>query len=157
VAKEFLGSFDTRVVGSRAALSYKNAIVTTAFSVTASEAPIRSPFGTSPGYLSLIEKDFNRAGESAWLAGLSYDWRRFGIPGLSFTVNFARGYGARDAAADTSLPDEEEFDITVDYRVQHGPLRGIWFRVRNGYVDFDRKGGSVNNVRVIINYELPVL
>ena len=26
-------------------------------------------------------------------------------------------YGARDAAADTLLPDEEEFDITVDYRV----------------------------------------
>jgi hypothetical protein len=157
VGKEFLGSFDTRVVGSRAALSYKNAIVTTAFSATASKASIRSPFGTYAGYLSLMEKDFNRAGESAWLMGFSYDWQRLGIPGLSFTMNYARGYGARDAVADTSLPDEEEFDITVDYRVQHGPLSGVWFRVRNGYVDFDRNGGSVNNVRVIISYELPVL
>jgi hypothetical protein len=157
VGKEFLGSFDTRVAGSRAALSYKNAIVTTAFSSTASAAPIRSPFGTYAGYLSLMEKDFNRAGESAWLVGLSYDWKRLGIPGLSFAMNYARGYGARDATADKLLPNEEEFDITVDYRVQQGPLRGIWFRVRNGYVDFDRKGGSVNNVRFIVNYELPVL
>lgn len=58
---------------------------------------------------------------------------------------------------DVLLPDEKEFDITVDYRVQQGPLRGVWFRVRNGYVDFDRKGGSSNNVRIIVNYELPVL
>ena len=54
------------------------------------------------------------------------------------------------------LSDEEEFDFTVDYRVRHAPLRGVWFRVRNGYVDFDEKGGSVNNVRVTISYELSV-
>jgi hypothetical protein len=41
--------------------------------------------------------------------------------------------------------------------VRHGPLQGVWFRVRDGDVDFDRKGGSSNNVRVMISYELPVL
>jgi hypothetical protein len=153
VGQALLGSFDTRVVGSRAALSYRNAIVTTAFSITATGAAIRSPFGTYPGYLSLMEKDFNRAGESAWLAGLAYDLKNLSLPGLSVALNYAHGYGARDATA----PEEAEFDITVDYRIQHGPLRGLWLRIRNGYVDFNRQGGSSNTVRLIVNYELPVL
>ena len=29
-----------------------------------------------------------------------------------------------------------QYDITVDYRIEKGPLRGMWVRVRNGYVDF---------------------
>jgi hypothetical protein len=36
-------------------------------------------------------------------------------------------------------------------------LRGLWFRVRDGYVDFNHQGGSSNTVRLIVNYELPVL
>jgi hypothetical protein len=153
VGQELIGSFDTRVAGSRASLSYRNAIVTTAFSTTASGAAISSPFGTYPGYLSLMEKDFDHAGESAWLVGLAYDLKNLGLPGLSFAMNYAHGYGARD----TTAPEEAEFDLTVDYRVQQGPLRGLWFRVRNGYVDFNHQGGSSNNVRLIVNYELPVL
>jgi hypothetical protein len=157
VGQALLGSFDTRVVGSRAALSYRNAIVTTAFSITATGAAIRSPFGTYPGYLSLMEKDFNRAGESAWLLGLSYNLKNLGFPGLSFALNYARGYGARNATTGKPLPEEAEFDLTVDYHVQHGPLRGLWLRVRNGYVDFNHQSGSSNTVRLIVNYELPVL
>jgi hypothetical protein len=157
VGQELLGSFDTRVAGSRAALSYRNAIVTTAFSTTTTGAAIRSPFGTYPGYLSLMEKDFDRAGESAWLVGLAYDLKNLGLPGLSFVMNYAQGYGARDATTEKPLPEEAEFDLTVDYRVQQGPLRGLWFRVRNGYVDFNHQGGSSNTVRFIVNYELPVL
>jgi hypothetical protein len=157
VGQELLGSFDTRVAGSRAVLSYKNVIVMTAFSITATGAAIRSPFGTYAGYLSLMEKDFNRAGESAWLVGLSYNLKNLGLPGFSFVVNYAQGYGARDATTENPLPQEAEFDLTVDYRIQQGPLRGLWFRVRNGYVDFTHQGGSSNNLRLIVNYELPVL
>jgi hypothetical protein len=62
----------------------------------------------------------------------------------------------REAPSRKLLPDEEEFDCTVDYHVRHGPLHGVWFRVRDGDVDFDQKGGSSNNVRVMISYELPV-
>jgi hypothetical protein len=34
---------------------------------------INNPYGSYPGYLALIEKEFNRAGEKAWLLGFSYD------------------------------------------------------------------------------------
>jgi len=71
--------------------------------------------------------------------------------------NYAHGFSARDPATGKTLSDESEVDVTVDYRIQSGWLRGFWIRLRNGYVDFDRKGGSINDTRLIINYELPIL
>ena len=127
-----------------------------AFSITAKSLNINSPYGTYPGYLSLIEKDFNRAGEKAWLLGFAYDLKDC-VKGLSVTVNFARGTDTVDPATRSGLPDETEYDITVDYRIEQGLLRGMWVRVRNGYVDFSNGGGSSNNVRLIINYPLALL
>jgi hypothetical protein len=151
-----IGPFHTRVGGAQASLSYGNALLRAAFSITANTQNILSPYGTYPGYLSLIEKDFNRAGEKAWLLGVSYDLKDY-VKGLSVTVNFARGTDAEDRAKQSRLPNENEYDITVDYRIEQGPLRGMWVRVRNAYVDFGGGGGSSNNVRLIINYPLALL
>jgi hypothetical protein len=151
-----IGSFQTRVGGAQASLSYGNAVLRTAFSITANTRNINSPYGTYPGYLTLIEKDFNRAGEKAWLLGFSYDFKDY-VKGLSATFNFARGTDAVDPANKSGLPDQNEYDITVDYRIEKGPLRGMWVRLRNGYVDFSNGGGSSNNVRLIINYPLSIL
>jgi hypothetical protein len=151
-----IGSFSTRVGGAQASLSYNNAILRAAFSITAKSRNINSPYGTYPGYLSLIEKDFNSAGEKAWLLGFSYDLKDY-VKGLSVTLNFARGTDAVDPANKSGLPDENEYDITVDYRIEQGPLRGMWVRLRNGYVDFSNGGGSSNNIRLIINYPLSLL
>jgi hypothetical protein len=151
-----IGTFHTRVGGAQASLSYGNAVLRAAFSITANTQNIISPYGTYPGYLSLIEKDFNRAGEKAWLVGASYDLKDY-VKGLSVTFNFARGTDAVDPATKSGLPDENEYDITVDYRIEKGPLRGMWVRLRNGYVDFSNGGGSSNDVRLIINYPLSLL
>lgn len=151
-----IGIFGTRVGGAQASLSYNNAVLRAAFSVTAKSRNINSPYGTYPGYLSLIEKDFNRAGERAWLVGFSYDLKDY-VKGLSVTFNFARGTDAVDPATNSGLPNENEYDITVDYRIEKGPLRGMWVRLRNGYVDFSNGGGSSNNVRLILNYPLALL
>jgi len=153
---DLIGKFDTRVGGAQLALSYDDILLRAAFSVTASGAAIQSPYGSYPGYLSLIEKNFYRAGEKAWLLGLSYDAEKL-IRGVAFTFNFARGVGARDADTRSSLPDQTEYDITVDYRPDIGLLRGLWFRIRNAYVDFSDDGGSTNNFRFIVNYELGLL
>jgi outer membrane porin, OprD family len=90
------------------------------------------------------------------LLGFSYDFKDY-VKGLSTTFNFARGTDAVDPATELEVPDVNEWDITFDYRIQKGPLRGMWVRVRNAYVDFSRAGGHSNNVRVIINYPLALL
>jgi hypothetical protein len=151
-----IGKFDTRVGGTQVALSYNKIILRTAFSLTADSKNINSPYGTYPGYLSLIDKDFNRAGEKAWLLGFSYDFKDY-VPGLSTTCNFARGVDAVDPATGKGVSNENEWDITVDYRIAEGPLSGLWFRARNGFVDFNKGGGHSNNFRLTVNYPLSVL
>ena len=95
--------------------------------------------------------DFGRAGEEAWLVGLSYNFKAFGLEELSGFVNFAQGFGARN------LPNEEEFDITIDYRFTKGPLNHWWFRLRNAFGNEINGDQTENQVRVTLNYDLSIL
>jgi hypothetical protein len=123
---------------------------------TASDADIRNPFGSYPGYLSLMERDFNRAGETAWLVGLAYDFGRLGFPGLSAFVNFAQGTGARDPTTRQPGPDERELDLTLDYRVtKKGWLEGLWLRLRGAILESN--DSTQTEIRLILNYAFPVL
>jgi len=152
VGDELDGDFDTYVVGGKVAASYQGAILTFAFSSTDSDSKIRNPFGGYPGYLSLMVKDFYQAGEDAWLVGLSYDFSHVGMDGLSSFVNYANGNTS------SASPDEEEFDITVDYRFKKDFLKGFWIRLRYAYVDQDGPEGiDVKDFRAILNYELSIL
>jgi len=152
-------SFDTRVFGGRAALGYGGGILSAAFSSTDDEERIRNPFGSYPGYLSLMQRNFNRAGEDAWLVGLSYNFVETGVrflDRLSFFSYFARGYDARDPDTGASLPDRHEINWTVDYKIDDGPLQGFWLRLRGSIVDSDG-GGNSEELRLILNYDLPLL
>ncbi len=158
VGDEIGGDFDTHVYGGKLAASYRSATLTLAFSSTDDGARIRNPYGGYPGYLSLMIKSFNRADEDAWLIGASYDFARIGAPGLSSFVNYAQG-NTPDSGSNAS-PDQREFDITVDYRFQSDALKGLWLRARAAFVDQenDVAGASdVNDIRVILNYDLPIL
>ena len=151
-------SFATWVLGGRASLSYKHLIVSGAFSVTDDEQRIRSPWGSYPGYIGLMQKNFNRAQEKAWLVGLSYNFSRIGVPGLSLFLDYAEGYDAIDGDTRESLPDRREFDITVDYRLEReGWFDGLWFRVRGSILDVEGASRNANDVRVIVNWPLPLL
>ncbi len=149
-------SFDTRLGAARLALSYGGAILTVAGSTTHDEAPVRSPFGSNATYLSLMQSSFNRADEDAWLVGLSWSLERYGLPGISGFVNVARGNGAVEPATGDSLPDQTEYNATLDFRPERGFLRGFWLRLRSSIIDFDG-GSSRTEHRIIFNYDLPVL
>ena len=152
------GDFDTFVYSGKVSGSWRNAIVTLAFSSTDDNDRIRSPYGGYPGYLSLMLSDFNRADEDAWLLGTSYDFTSMGVPGLSGFVNYAQGY-TPDSGSNAS-PDQSEFDITVDYRFQSRAVKGLWLRARAAFLDRDENvngGFDTRDYRVILNYELPLL
>jgi hypothetical protein len=128
-------SFETWVAGARVGASYRGAIVSTAFSTTDDEERIRSPFGSYPGYLS----------------------GRLGLKGMSAFTSYAEGYDARDAETGESLPDQREFDFTLDYHLAEGRLDGFWLRARISVLDVEGMGRTSNEGRVILNYELPLL
>ncbi len=125
-------SFETHVGGAELAASYRSGVLRAAFSVTSDEADITSPFGSYPGYLSLMQSDFYSAGETAWLLGLSYDFKRIGLDGLSAFVNLASGTNLIDPSTGASLPDEREIDVTVDYKMPKGRFEGFWVRACAG-------------------------
>ncbi len=136
------------------ALSYRHFTLSVAFTTTDSEMEIQSPYGSYPGFVSLMRRDFNRAGEEAWQVGIAYDFARLGIDGLSTFANYAEGYGARDSETRESLPNEREFNITLDYKPSFGFLGGFWLRIRGAVAETDK---TSTDLRVIFNHELPVL
>jgi hypothetical protein len=150
-------AFHTWVSGGRVAASFRSAILTLAFSTTDSEATIRSPFGSYAGYVSLMQEDFDRASEDAFGVGASFHFRRLGLPGLSAHGLAAWGRDAKDPATRQSLPDQRELDATLDYRFEDGVLRGLWLRLRFSNVDIEDSSRDSNELRFIVNYELPVL
>jgi hypothetical protein len=154
IGDERIGKFETSVVGGKFAISYRQAILSLAFSSVDNDSGIRNPWGGYPGYLSLVNKDFDRAGEDAWLIGLSYDFSRVGLPGLSAFANYASG-DTPDSGSKAS-PDQQEFDLTVDYRFSD-VLDGLWIRGRTAFVDQDGEGAEDStDYRIIVNYSMPL-
>ena len=154
VGDELIGDIDTHVAGARLAVSYRNAILSLARTSTGNGDRIRSPYGGYPGYISLIVKDFNRAGEDAWLVGLSYTFSDLGLPGLSLFANYASG--DTPDHGDRASPDQNELDFTIDVRFG-GKLENLWLRARAARIDEDGPDATdVDDYRVIVNYTLPL-
>ena len=161
VGDELLGgskfeSWVTWVGGARVQLRYRDLTLTSAFSVTGTGHRIETPFGQYPGYLRLIIEDFNRAGEVAWLVGLRYDASRL-LRGLEGVFNIARGTSAIDPVTRRPEPDRVEYDVRVSYHApKSGPTRGITVRTSAGLVDNEGSRTPQYEIRLIVDYELPL-
>jgi hypothetical protein len=158
VGDERLGDFATWNVGLAAALQWKRGLrIGAAAHVTGDDASIRSPYGTWPGWLSMIEIDFDRAGEKA--LGIAASWD-FGagtgpqVPGLTARAAYVQGVDRIDAATGDDLPTTREIDVDVIWDVP--AVRGLQLRLRNAWVDSD---GDVTGfqVRFLVNYEIEFL
>ena len=147
--------FDTHSAGLRAVASFRNAILTTAFTANGDGARIRSPFGGDPSFSSLMLSDFNLANQKTFKIGLSYNAGRIGLVGLSGFMSYARGHHAEEASTGNSLRDNEEFDLTLDFRPKQTLLRGTWLRLRTAVLNpgSDRR---VVDVRLIFNWTFSV-
>jgi outer membrane OprD family porin len=156
VGDEFDGEFNRHTGGMNASVSYRGVVLNVAGTITGNDSNVRSPFGGPPSYLSIIVKNFFRAGEEAWLLGLSYDFSYLGIPGLTAYTNYAEGY-TPDTGSIAS-PDQSEWDITIDYQPEFLSFKGLWFRYRR--VEIDQDGPSARDQtdnRIILNWEIPLL
>ena len=153
VGDELIGEFDTAMYGTQLAFSYASAILTLARTSVDTNSEVRSPFGGYPGYTSVQVEDFNRAGEDAWLIGLSYDFSGIGLDGLSGFSNYVLG-DTPDSGSGAS-PDQKELDFTLDYRPGGRLLQGLWIRTRAGFVN-RHHAGDINDYRIIVNYSVPL-
>ena len=158
VGDERLGEFNTWNVGGGGRVLWRGLSVGTAFHITGDQASIRSPWGSWPGYLSMIVTDFNRANEKAFGVGVRYDFGGtllpFRVPGLTVFLAYVQGTERTDPLTNSHLPTTREGDLDIIYNVQ--AVKGLSFRFRNGYVG---RGNSdtLKDFRLILNYELDLL
>jgi len=150
VGRELGGNIDASVLGARAEASWQGATASLAFTSTADKDAIRNPFGGYPGYLSLMQSNFTRPGEDAWLVGLAYDFSKIQLKGLSGFSNYAHG--------SASGIEQTELDLTLDWRPPDKHWNGLWLRLRHARLD--RSGGELDDARdwrMTLNYTLPIL
>lgn len=157
VGEALIGRFQTWTVGARATLDFYGASVAPSFHRTGSGNDIQTPFGRWPGYLKLITKDFDLARQTAVGVRLGYDLGRVGAAGLTGRFFFADGMSAINPKSGKSEPSEREYDFDVIYEPPKGWLAGFSFRVRVGLVQQNGVAGLFPDIRLIMNYELPVL
>jgi outer membrane OprD family porin len=146
--------------GARLQAIFHELTLTGGFSVTGAGNTIQTPWGSFPGYLSLIDQDFNRANEKAVLVGASYDFSKIGAQGLSAIVNFAWGWDAINPSTRKKAPDQAEYDFTFDYRPPFkwpAFLQGMWLRARAAVLDQQDSKTLGYQFRLILNWERDLL
>lgn len=149
--------FDAWVFGIKGDVIYHGLTLTAGYTGNGSDGNWQAPYGSWPGYTSMIVKDYNRAGEQALLVGASYDLEELGAEGLVLTA-----LAAFDLDVDAGLPENNEYDFTADYRLSAFDgdlawLAPLWLRARYAYVDTDNSDNTndrLDDFRVILNYEL---
>ncbi len=146
--------WSTQAGGARVQAIYKDLTLTGAFSVTAAGNTIQNPWGSFPGYLSMIDQDFDRARESAVLVGAAYDLKAL-VAGLSANANFVWGWDAINPSTRRKAPNQAEYDFTVDYRppFQVPVLQGMWFRARAAVLDQQDAKTLGYQFRITINWD----
>lgn len=154
---ELIGAFDTSLLSGKLELKHGRTTWRVAASTTDDSFGIQKPYGNPANYLSVIVDDFDRAGEDAWLVGISHDFQRVGIGDLSMFANIVHG-DTPDNGPNAS-PDETEYDVTFDYRIKQGWAKKLWVRVRAAYIDQEEKTGGDDflDFRIILNYDFDIL
>lgn len=149
-------SFSTQVGGVRADLIAGGATATLVYTQTGRGAAWRNPYGAWPGYTSMITRDFNTAGERAYLIGGTFNFAGAGVPGMVLNGAAVFGRDAINATTGATLPNQNEYDLTLDYRftADRWPqgLRPLWIRARAGYITAST--GNTTDYRIIVNYPL---
>ena len=136
----------THVVSSRLQLLWRALTVRAALSKTGAGSAIQNPWGTYPGYLSMIDapasQGFARANEKGWLLGASYE----PSPAFLIVINVGSGSDAIDPTTSARLPNQKEYNIRIEARRSTG-LGNVKLTVRGAIydrADVGRRGGQIH-------------
>ncbi len=152
---KLLGDITTNSLGFLVSTNYSGIKWSFAGTSTAENSKLLRPFGVSPSYLSLIVQDFDRPGEDALMLGIAYDFSKIGIKNLTSYAKYASSR-TPDSGAFVS-PDQDEFNITFDYKISRSILDGLSLRLR--YATVNQHGAGAIDFRdyhVILNYSLSI-
>lgn len=105
-------------------------------------------------YTDRLIQSFTRAGERTVFGQYAYDFVALGVPGLKASVMYLSGDNIKTTSGDRQK--EWERDISLDYVLQSGALKGVGFSWRNGKSNSDASRNQDQN-RVFVSYSIPLL
>jgi hypothetical protein len=105
-------------------------------------------------YTDRLIQSFSRAGERTSFGQYAYDFAALGVPGLKASVMYLSGDNIKTISGDNQK--EWERDISLDYVLQSGALKGVGFGWRNGKSNSEAARDQDQN-RVFVSYSIPLL
>lgn len=151
--------FETCAWGLKTDLTWRWITLQGARTQTCRGGDYDAPYGKWAGYTSMIIRDFDDAGETAWLVGSKLDLGGIGLTGLSATGLAVFGSNAINPDTGESVADNTEYDLTVDYALAKLDvddwLKPLSLRGRAAvlYADQDGDVSRTTDFRLILNYE----
>jgi len=149
VGDELLGDIDVQSFGLKTSVQYRDLVASVSYTWTGNSGGVLKPWGGTPSYNSSIIEDFDRAGEQSIRFGLTYDFASLGAKG--FSLDTAWVSGDTPETGPQASPDQQEFDITLNYRPRVELFDGLWMRARYAKVSVDG-GSDIEDIRMDINY-----
>lgn len=156
VGDELIGALSTHLWGTFVSASYRNVVLGFAYVRVSKNDDMLNPYGSFPGFNSVMIKDYKKAGEQSYRIFLSYNFEPLGLPFLSTYTNVVIGDGRVDPDTGSPLPDDTEFDFTIDLRQDKGLFENFWLRLRTAHV-WDDDDAHREDYRIILNVDIPVL
>lgn len=105
-------------------------------------------------YTDRLIQSFTRAGERTSFGQYAYDFAALGVPGLKASVMYLSGDNIKTTSGDNQK--EWERDISLDYVLQSGTLKGVGLGWRNGKSNSEAARDQDQN-RVFVSYSVPLL
>ncbi len=88
---------------------------------------------------------------------LSYDFTRIDLEGLTASALWGHGWNKADPVTNNSVKNEDEYDVDIQWRAKDGLLKGLWPRFRYGRVEQRGSSQYIEDLRMIVNYEISAL
>jgi hypothetical protein len=159
VGSELIGGFSTWQVGARTEVGWRELAFLAMMSATGADAGIRSPYGAWPGYISLLETDFNLANEKAWEVGVTYDWGESTFEAVRFrglwtSLLYAEGFDIKAQAQGVPVSKRRELDLFSVWRSPQLP--GFRLRFLSSFIQQDGQSQLFYDFRVILDLDLPL-
>ena len=111
---------------------------------------------TDPYIVNYIQiLDFTREDEKSWQARYDVNFASYGIPGLTAFVRYVTGDGFDGVGGASGK--EWERDVDISYIIQQGPLKNLGVRWRNAMVRSNASIGDLDENRLIVSYNIPLM
>jgi outer membrane porin, OprD family len=151
-------AFSVNQFGVKTEMSYSGAMLTLAFTTDTSGADLQTPWSSSPGYTSVQVKDFNRAGEKAFMVKVAYDFTPLGLESVTAYALFVHGWDRINPTTGKNVANENELDLDIQWKPKSGFFKNFWPRVRYGVLhQYEGEKNYIHDLRIILNYDFSLL